>query len=279
MKIADILGLPADQLVLRLWRRLIPLASGARYADLPLPARHVFVVVEWLGEVHNGGVRQYFSNSSGDRWADARFAFSVVGAGGDTFAKALTAFPGGAPPSHPVARSRAVLDAKRGGALDAIDALVDADRGAVTDAVAAYVNVERAAFAFVDRYPSGVKALDVPDDAAAFGEFVKGADVDNLDDAFTVVTWAAFLWRPLTAPTKEQQAFLDAFDVLDEASADGVSGYKKTLSGQRADAAAKALDDMGAGGLAKAVRDDDDGAVQGLRTTTAQALARYVKRM
>lgn len=286
MKTIDLIALPPDERVTRTFRRLIPLAQGERYARLPLEARHVFVLAEWLGETHNGGVRQYFTNASGNRWSDARFAFDVVGAGGDTFARALAVFAGGAPPSHPSARARAANEDGIGASLDALDAAIDRD--ALIDAVARSIVQHRDVLSFIDRYPSGLKALDVDDDPDAFAAFVAEADVADVDSAFTVITWAAFLWRPLAVSSSAEPKpgahqlqmirFLHAFDVLDEASVDGISGYKRT-HGANVSVAQSALEEAGAVVLAAALRDDDDAAVQGARIATAVALARVVKAM
>jgi hypothetical protein len=276
MKITDLVAFPPADRVSGTFRRLSPLAQGNRYAALVLPARHVFVAVEWLGETQNGGLRQYFSNSSGDRWADARFALDTLGVGQATFARAVAVFPGGLPPSHPLARARATLDDAIGAALDALDDAIE--RGPLVDAVARYIVQHRDALAFIDRYPSGLKALDLEDDPAAFADFVRGADAEDVESAFVIVTWAAFLWRGTARLTEPQRRFLVAFDVLDEASCDGITGYQRTAAANPV-MAADVLEELGATGLAAAVRAGDDEAVQPLRIDTAKALARAVKAM
>jgi hypothetical protein len=61
--------------------------------------QHVAAVVQFKGEVENGGISQYFFNSSGDHWPVALEAFRAMGAAAceDILQKAAEfAGPGGA---------------------------------------------------------------------------------------------------------------------------------------------------------------------------------------
>jgi hypothetical protein len=68
-------------------RRLLDLPSpyevwdrGTDFESLPRPVQHVAAVVRFKNEVENGGISQYFFNSSGDHWPVALEAFRAMGA-------------------------------------------------------------------------------------------------------------------------------------------------------------------------------------------------------
>ncbi len=174
MRVPDLLALPtARARVAALFQRLIPLATPERWDRLPRPAQDLHLVVLWVGEVNNGGHRQFFDNSAGDRAAETLEALGRIGAPAEcltTLRAALDLFEvGGKPPVLRWERQDALtarwpddtLQAK----TDPLDrALWDAEEP-LLEAAAAYLAREAGAIApVVDRHPSGLKALDLPDD-------------------------------------------------------------------------------------------------------------------
>ena len=87
-------------------RRLLDLPSPYEVWDrrtdlesLPKPVQHVAAVMQFKGEVENGGISQYFFNTSGNHWPVALEAFRAMGAAAcEDILKKATEFagPGGA---------------------------------------------------------------------------------------------------------------------------------------------------------------------------------------
>lgn len=48
-------------------------------AALPMPERHILAVWEFLVELNNGGLHQYFGNSAGDNFDDLRSGLDAIG--------------------------------------------------------------------------------------------------------------------------------------------------------------------------------------------------------
>jgi len=173
MRVPDILALPtARARVAALFQRLIPLAQDARWERLPRPAQDLHLVVLWVGEVNNGSHDQFFSNSAGDRAAETLGALERLGAPAaclDTLRAALALFEDGKPPVLRWERQDALAARWPGDALgpkiDALDRGLQAAEEPLFDAAASFLAREAGALAaFVNRHPSGLKALDLPDD-------------------------------------------------------------------------------------------------------------------
>lgn len=77
------------------WRR----QDAVGWDNLTASQQHVIAVRSLIGEVDNGGLLQYFVNSSGDRWPTAKAGLEAIGADIDAiaFEKALSRFPNSQP--------------------------------------------------------------------------------------------------------------------------------------------------------------------------------------
>lgn len=312
MKLDDIRGLAdAHERVQRLFVRLIPLAQEHRFATLPLAAQKFFAAFEWLGEVNNGGAQQYFSNAAGDRWRLALLCLEElefeaeldVDAAGSTSSTAIAAlrtavaaFPDGAPPENRWDRHEALeaMQTRTGPdsfahVSEAVSDAVRAGHASTIDALARFIDANAEALRFIDRYPSGLKAIELPDDLTM-------AQVKDADDPFVVVTGAHHVLQGpnpsgTTGDAEHVRTFLDSYGFLDEVSAGGFAGYFRTAASGRWRETVKALHTTGAPAAASllqraaAMRDAADGDLavldgehQDARTALVEALARYVQR-
>jgi hypothetical protein len=79
------------------WRR----QDEVGWDNLTASQQHVIAVRSWIDEVNNGGMLQYFVNSSGDHWEVALAGLRAIGGDGDAavFEKALARFPNSRPSS------------------------------------------------------------------------------------------------------------------------------------------------------------------------------------
>lgn len=173
MRVPDLLALPTPRArVAALFQRLIPLAQDARWDVLPRAAKDLHLVTLWVGEVNNGGHRQFFDNSAGDRALETLEALERVRAPAacmEALRGALDLFDGGRPPARRWERQDALAARWPGDSLqprtDALDQALHAVEEPLFEAAAAYLAREADALAaFVDRHPSGLKALDLADD-------------------------------------------------------------------------------------------------------------------
>lgn len=101
----------------RLWKDLINTvfrdsASEAQVGRLGTSAAVLYDVGMFAGEVTNGGISQFFSNSSGNRAHDCVSALRTLGASicVSILEKALTIFPGGVAPKDRTKRYELLLD-------------------------------------------------------------------------------------------------------------------------------------------------------------------------
>lgn len=170
MRVADILALPTPRArVAALFQRLIPLAQEARHDELPRAAKDLHLVALWVGEVSNGGHRQFFDNSAGDRATETLEALERLGAPPaclETLRGALDLFEGGAPPASRWERQDALAARwPDGPPTEALDQALHQAEEPLFEAAAAYLAREAEAIArCVDRHPSGLKALDLAAD-------------------------------------------------------------------------------------------------------------------
>lgn len=242
MRLIDLLDLePADR-VTRIWRRLIPLGERG-YGAFPESVKDFFVVYEWLGEVSNGGVPQYFTNSSGGRAEDLRAALKRLGDADALalFEKTLAVF-GGAVPADRGERVDAysALNKKKQKELYDLSDRVNESAPRLAQALAALALREAKAFAFLDRHPGGFKALPIPEDLRRSPTW----------DAFETVTFA------YAALGNDPQArdFLDVFAWADEVSAAGFESWFFSREAARASGVLKLLKKMKQAGAADLLR-------------------------
>lgn len=169
MKIADLVELPDPERVQALRLRLIPLAQGARFERLPPAAQDFFLINLWLGEVGNGGHRQFYEGSAGDRAQETLEALLRVGATSDTIdvlSRSFAPFEG-RPPRERAERCEVLA----GLGPEAVERAFEPLDRALPDlsprliaTLASQVVAHRQELAFIDRHPSGLKALDFPPD-------------------------------------------------------------------------------------------------------------------
>lgn len=144
--------LPDDARLDHLWSRILPGPSGFGEADeilrqldrMPKPHRVVFVLTLLKGELFNGGMHQFFSNSSGAFAVQAAAYLRELGqeASAVTLDKALAMFPSDYPVSTQARRARHF--AHDSNEWDTrLDALTDGvDMGALQDALIGYARRE-----------------------------------------------------------------------------------------------------------------------------------------
>ena len=223
MRLADLMDLEPVERVTRLWRRLIPLGER-NFEAFPPPVKTFFAVYEWLGEVSNGGVHQYFSNSSGDRAGDLRTALGALGDADalDLFKRTLGVFGGEPPPRDRGDRVERLnqLSAEENALFDDLGGKINDASSRIHLALAELASREAAAFRFLDRYPGGYKALPIPEDLRP----------DPAWSHYEEVTYAyAALWDATTPAARD---FLDVFAWADEVS---VSGFRTWFFSRDAD--------------------------------------------
>lgn len=208
--------LAPSERVTRLWRRLIPLGERD-YDAFPAPVKIFFAVYEWLGEVSNGGVHQYYSNSSGDRTGDLRTALGALGDPDalDLFQRSLGVFGGVLPPRDRGDRGELLngLSEKDVALLEELSDKINGASPRIGQALAELAARDVAAFAFLDRYPGGYKALPIPEDLRP----------DPAWTPYEAVTYAYAALRDATTPAARD--FLDVFAWADEVSAGGFRGW------------------------------------------------------
>jgi hypothetical protein len=117
-----------------LWRDCVEIVyrDSPRHAHLErlsAPARVNYVLGELHGEILNGGLSQFFSNSSGDHAAETRAALDAIGANAVAalFDRALVAFACALPPGDRVVRCEQLFafEADHPDVLPALDDLYD----------------------------------------------------------------------------------------------------------------------------------------------------------
>lgn len=224
VRVADLMDLEPSERVTRLWRRLIPL-GGRDYDGFPRSVKDFFAVYEWLGEVSNGGVRQYFSNSSGERAGDPRTGLQALGDKDALKLLERTLGVGGRPLS--------ALAAKDVALLEKLDARIHKASPRLVQALAAFASREAAAFAFLDRHPGGYKALPLPEDLRP----------DPAWTPYEAVTFGYAALRDSTTPAARD--FLDVFAWADEVSAGGFRGWFFSRDADRHPRVLELLDRMG----------------------------------
>jgi hypothetical protein len=219
VRVADLMELEPSERVTRLWRRLIPLGERD-YDGFPRAVKDFFAVYEWLGEVSNGGLQQYFSNSSGRRAGDLRTGLQALG---DKDALKLFERTLGAGGGR----------AKDVALLEKLDARINKTSPRIVKALAAFVSREAAAFAFLDRHPGGYKALPLPEDLRP----------DPSWTPYEAVTFGYAALRDSTSSAARD--FLDVFAWADEVSAGGFRGWFFSRDADRRPRVLELLDRMG----------------------------------
>jgi len=99
-----------NEALIHLSERLSQSLHGTPFRRMSEPHRVFTAVYELEAELHSGGFKQFFSNSTGEMWDAIASALATIGAPkmAKLAAAAVALFPGGPPPAGLSARRNAV---------------------------------------------------------------------------------------------------------------------------------------------------------------------------